>query len=500
MDKIKKSTNQDGPLFLNDHARPRTRRELLGQGFIGGMAMVAGPTLLGGLLGRSPLVHAQALDCGLASSAVASGIPFISIELAGGANIAGSNIMVGGPSGQRDALDSGGYELLGFAPNTQDQTATMDVSGQGLLFQADSAMLRGIRDKASQAALNNTNGCVFCARSANDTDNNPHNPLYGIAKTGTNGDLVTLVGSSNSESGARSASPAYMVDPSIRPTKIDRPSDATGLVDSGRLGDILSMPGDQDRVLATMTALSAMKLDKVREIEAIRETMKCSYIEAANKISKFGNPAALDPFDTDNSTNMVGIFDADNNGRDNMYRKTASVGKLVIEGYAGAGAITIGGYDYHNGTRSTGEIRDFEAGQCIGGLIEFAQRVGTAVAIYLYSDGSVSSDGNLEGGDGRGKGVWRGDNSSTAASAMLVFNPNAMPTMRTHQLGYYDRGGSVNRSALAISDNVSLLTESVVLNYLSLTSQEGKFVEIFPQSALGSDTTLDSYIAFEGLI
>ena len=32
--------------------------------------------------------------------------------------------------------------------------------------------------------------------------------------------------------------------------------------------------------------------------------------------------------------------------------------KLVVEGYAGAGCITIGGYDYHTGERGTGEIRD----------------------------------------------------------------------------------------------------------------------------------------------
>lgn len=497
MTKFNKPIDSKGPLYLQDHGRPRTRRELLGQGFISGLAMVTGPTLLGGLLGRSPSAYAQALDCGIGPSNIASGIPFISIELAGGANIAGGNVMVGGPDGQMDALDASGYEILGFAPNTENDVATLDAAGQGLVFHADSAMLRGIRDKAGQATLDNANGAIFCARSANDTDNNPHNPMYGIAKTGANGDLVTLIGDRNTESGARSQSPPYMVDPTIRPTKVDRPSDATALVDSGRLADILSMPGDQDRVLAAMEALSAMKLDKAKEIQAIRDTMKCSYAQAGDKISKFGSPSALDPFDSDNLTSMVGIFSEGDNGRDNMYRKTASVGKLVIEGFAGAGSITIGGYDYHNGSRSTGEERDFEAGQCIGGLMEFANRVGTPLAIYIYSDGSVSSDGRLEGGGGRGKGIWRGDNSNTAASIMLVFNPGGMPSMITNQLGHYDLTGNVNRRALAISDNVSLLAESVVANFLALSGQTGKFGEIFPDSALGTD--LDPYIAFQAL-
>ena len=32
--------------------------------------------------------------------------------------------------------------------------------------------------------------------------------------------------------------------------------------------------------------------------------------------------------------------------------------KMVINGFAGAGTITMGGYDYHTGDRITGELRD----------------------------------------------------------------------------------------------------------------------------------------------
>ena len=44
-----------------------------------------------------------------------------------------------------------------------------------------------------------------------------------------------------------------------------------------------------------------------------------------------------------------------NFGNDGEFQKTASVMKLVVEGYAGAGTISMGGYDYHTGDRSTGE-------------------------------------------------------------------------------------------------------------------------------------------------
>jgi hypothetical protein len=53
----------------------------------------------------------------------------------------------------------------------------------------------------------------------------------------------------------------------------------------------------------------------------------------------------------------TGIFtDAEfdpNNGRDaSEFRKTAAVMKLVMNGYAGAGTIEMGGYDYHGGARA----------------------------------------------------------------------------------------------------------------------------------------------------
>ena len=93
--------------------------------------------------------------------------------------------------------------------------------------------------KTSAATRANVNGTIFCARSDNDTGNNPHNPMYGINKAGANGDLVALVGSNPSDSGGNSASPMAWIDPAVRPTKVDRPSDATGLVDTGKLVSLL---------------------------------------------------------------------------------------------------------------------------------------------------------------------------------------------------------------------------------------------------------------------
>ena len=104
----------------------------------------------------------------------------------------------------------------------------------GLAFHSDSAFLRGMHGSFKTAGIGaSINGAVIPARSENDTSNNPHNPLYGIQRAGAEGSIVTLIGSQNSDSGGNSMAPAMMINPEFRPTKVDRPSDVTGLVDTG---------------------------------------------------------------------------------------------------------------------------------------------------------------------------------------------------------------------------------------------------------------------------
>lgn len=77
------------------------------------------------------------------------------------------------------------------------------------------------------------------------------------------------------------------------------------------------------------------------------------------------NPASLDPVADPDIVGPAGIFSSSEFSGNREFQKTASVMKLVLEGYAGAGTITMGGYDYHTGERGTGERRDEQAGRCM---------------------------------------------------------------------------------------------------------------------------------------
>jgi hypothetical protein len=530
MAKRRQHFNPDDALRHTDHGRPRSRREFIAQGFRAGCGTLLGTSLYSLLGNRAHAISPNLLDsahtaftsCEL-GAVTGRKIPFICFDLAGGANIAGSNVLVGGPGGQRDALSPQGYSTLGlpadilpFGNNLQSPTGDFTNDSLGLLFHSDSAMLRGILERAS-AVSGLVNGAVIPGRSDNDTGNNPHNPTYGIYRAGLRGQILQLVGSQNSDSGGNSMAPAMMIDPEIRPTKIDRPSDASGLVDVGDLTLLLDNPEDIVSVMESMKRITDFKLDLVNtgindpsdEDKRLKDRLSCEYLRSADTVEKFSSPAALDPSADPAIVGSGGIFSEAEFSGDREFQKTASVMKLVIDGIAGAGTIEMGGYDYHTGDRRTGEERDLRAGRCIGACLEYARLTNTPLMIYVFSDGSVASNGTIEMVNGVGKGVWSGDNSSTAASFFLVFDPAGAPTLmdtagdvlRHQQLGWMRPDASVDTASSPAANNVNLNVEMLILNYMALHGEQNLFAEsgFFPGQGLGSASNRDRLVAFQPL-
>ncbi|HEX5764545.1 MAG TPA: hypothetical protein VFY27_03200 [Woeseiaceae bacterium] len=531
MSRNRKSRHPDAPQFHGDHRRPVTRREFVAQGFLTGSAFALGGGVMS--LFSNPRQAFAALSgdltplltnpCNIATVG-AGKIPFICFDLAGGANIAGSNVLVGKEGGQLDFLSTAGYERLGLpgdmVPGLNDPISGLPYANTdfGLAFHSDSAFLRGMLRSMSPARAANLNGAIIPARSDNDTANNPHNPLYGIAMAGADGSIVKLAGSENTDSGGNSMIPATMMNPEFRPTKVDRPSDVTGLVDTGELVGILG-PDDATAVMESIYRLSDQKMavaetgQQVTAPEVVKEMVRCGYLKAADIADRFGG-IPLDPAEDPMIVGPNGIFtDAEfaAGGADgDEFRKTASIMKLVINGFAGAACIEMGGYDYHGGMRREGEVKDERAGRCMGACIEYAARIGVPLMMYVFSDGSLSSNGAIDtSAEGRGKCEWDSDNSSTAASFFMVYNPNGRAVLRGgtpdqqarhQQIGYMGADASVQRAATPAANNVNLLVNTVVLNYMALHGEEGNFANILPNHGLGDTSLRDSMTAFDAIV
>jgi hypothetical protein len=521
MAKHKQPLHPDAPLLLNSHSRPVTRREMIAQGFKLGTGTVIGGSLLGMLshpayAELSADLQAARAACGIAAQG-AGKIPFICFDLAGGANFAGSNVLVGQRGGQMDFLSAGGYNKQGLPADMAPSASTAGTlvnTSLGLAFHSDSAVLRGINTKVQATTAAGTNGAVIAARSENDTANNPHNPMYGIYKAGAGGSLVDLIGSRNSDSGGNSMAPAMMINLEVRPTKVDNPNDVTGLVDVGDLVNLMSQ-SDIVKTMESVYRISDAKLDAITSLGTTRdaqlkELLRCGYVKSADLADRFGNPNSIDPDADADIVGPTGVFTQAEYDGDGEFRKTASVMKLVVNGYAGAGTITMGGYDYHTGDRSTGEIRDERVGKCIGACLEYAARKGMPIMIYVFSDGSVFSNGMIDNSmAGGGKGVWTGDDQQTACSFFLVYNPGGRPTLmgatadeqaRHQQIGYMRPSGDVETAGSPAANNVNLLVETIILNYMALHGQAGQFPIQFPGHGLGSATMIDRLTAFQPIV
>jgi hypothetical protein len=553
MAKKTKHLHPDEPLRHRDHSRPVTRRDLLKQGFISGTGMVMGGGVFN-MLAYPQYAHALSTDittlagninCTLSATG-AGKIPFITFDLGGGANLAGSNVLVG-TDGQMDALSERGYSKMGLPssmiPGTSsaglsegignavlNPSANSDYTNNelGIKFHQDSPLLFGILERFTSRQAGEVEGSVIPARSDNDTGNNPHNPMYGIAAAGATGGVVTLIGSQNSESGARSMAPASLINPKIRPTKVDRPSDVTGMIDVGDLTGVLNR-NDVRAVMESMTRVSHKKLNSVStqlaQDTAVKDLVRCGYIKSADIAEKFAgvpvDPSKDSRISDQTVARSTGIFSQAEFASSGEFRKTASVMKMVLDGHAGAGSISMGGYDYHTGDRSTGENRDLRAGRCIGACLEYASRLGKPLMIYVYSDGSVASNGALDttadnAGNtgsplgGRGKGEWTGDNSSTACSFFLVFKPGGGISISPgntltdpHQIGRFTSDGSVVTSATPAANNVNLLVNTIVANYMSLNGDMdlannniSQFESLFPNHGLGDVNAIKNLVSF----
>jgi hypothetical protein len=540
MSKKSKALGLHEPLRLQEHSRPRTRREFLAQSFITGSATVVGPSLLAMLAapryaraGLDPDINSLLTPCSISTGA--GKIPFICFDLAGGGNIAGSNVLVGGPKGQLDFLSVAGYAKLGLpgtmVPNPSTTGNFID-SSFGLRYHTDSAHLRGMKIRASAKAMAGTNGTIIPALSQNDTNTNPHNPMYAIYQYGARGGLLNLIGSESSMSGGNSMSPPTMMIAAAQPTKVSSPADTQGLVSTGQLGTLLPHPADVTNVLESMKRISDAKYGAVTayansvpngaalNAAALGTTgiQACGYTKAAYTVDTYSDPGSVNPTLDPLVVGPSGIFSAAEFQANSDYQKTASIMKLVIDGNAAAGTIEMDGFDYHTGDRATGEARDLNLGNCIGACLEYAARKGKPLMIYVFSDGSLFSSGMIDSSvGGRGKGVWTADNQNVAATYFLVYSPTGRPTPAQSnpelslQIGNFNPDGSQNTTGSPAGNNVPNLAQMVVLNYMALHGPNAiaEWPSLYPGpgvtgpnlvNTLGSGTALEPLIAFNPIV
>ena len=444
-------------------------------------------------------------------------LPYLILDGAGGMNIAAGNVLMGyvQGGGQMDYARLGGvydtmdYAKLGVLPASHPSNPANVRSDYGLQFNSLSGILRGIDSilgiPANAAIKARVDGCIFALSTGDDTGNNPLNTMYLIHKAGASGNLVGLIGNRNSTSGGNSAPAVNSIDLSLTPSVITRPEDAAALLSVGALSSTTYLGYDndlaktQDRIRFVMNRLGSMSTARMKDYASldankqIQKIIGCNQQQATDLLKKY-SVAALSPA---NDAAITSAFGATN-------PNLATIMKLILDGMAGAATLVIGGCDYHDGTSTTGDAKDFSIGVMIGQAILAAANKGSSLLLNLISDGSVTSTPTGTPGT-NGKAIWVSDQGRFGASLLIGYKHSFDPTkdapfVTQRQLGNFawaPGGGGVDVAATSFSGNPDVFTDILACNYLSACGKLGDFKKIFGRDPPAG---YQKYIAFQSMV
>ena len=298
----------DEPLRHPDHKKPVTRRDFLAQGFLTGSATVVAPTP-SGLAARIRACGSRALRrTSIRSSASAESLlararsrssastwpvaRVSQVRTCWSAQQGGQldllidcRLLEAGSAGQHDARESR------TRPNFIDTQF-------GLAFHSDSAFLRGMLTRTAATAMANDATARSFRRAPRTTPATTRTIRCTASQApAPSGELLTLIGSQQLGLGRQlDWRPSMMIDPTVRPTKVDRTSDATGLVDTGELGTLLGNQAGHgvghgvDRAHQQDEARHWFNTQLGNPGDAdTKQLTQCGYVKTAYLADKFGN-------------------------------------------------------------------------------------------------------------------------------------------------------------------------------------------------------------------
>lgn len=474
--------NQDVPLWARTgHKKPTTRREFLASGVIPFSAYVMAPQWIS-------MIYSSAAQAQAGCPAPAQfGIPFITINCSGGAGL-GSNFVPTTIDGQ--LLTS--YDKIGLGA-----AATLPIAREfgnvpfagGDAGNEISRILRGMRT-AGGTALANTAFVAACVRSQDDTANNKFALDGMLQKAGLQGSLFPILGTRSSMSGI-SQQPAVF-SPSA-PLYVNT---TASLASALSYSTIINNNLNANQRLNLARLVHGLSSEQNRKIASdaqgteVKKLLDCAGVKNVDNLvlANSGSSATLMP------ANILQIWGGNNNAtnRDNIF---GTITYNVLMGHSGSGTLEIGGCDYHDNSRGTGDNKDQEIGTMIGRVLATAQALQKPVFIYVLSDGAVSSAVSNDP-----TAAWVSDRGESGVAYMLCYKPSGRPVTGggqgvNYMVGSFTNGQTVDTSSNSVvGGDTEKAAASVVANWLSASGQ----LSLVSQATNGKITTaeIDRIIKF----
>lgn len=132
---------------------------------------------------------------------------------------------------------------------------------------------------------------------------------------------------------------------------------------------------------------------------------------------------------------------------------------------AGPIGLNMGGFDYHDGTRSTSDFRDFAAGVFLGKILNSALKLGPAF-ISVTTDGGISSGNSDIAGGG-----WIADNPSNSTQLFFIVDPTNSFSYKNYFIGAFNENQIVDDSSIA-ANSTEKAAAIVVCNYMKFNGNK----------------------------
>jgi hypothetical protein len=447
-------------IFPHLHERPLlSRRDLLGAGIISFAAAMTLPSLLDLLLSSNA---AYAKDIGCPVGNTTGLIPLITLNLSGGAALSANWL----------PMDKGmqllpSYDKMGLG-NPSNLTVEK-IMGANFAGGGVSKFLTGLK-AAAPTALLKTSFVGVPVQSRDDSGANKFDITGMAAKAGYAGGMLPNLGRQNTPTGTKNDF-AYVKPPTpLAVGSFNDLASALGVAGSlSQLNDsqktrmfkmIQDLNSAQSRTLAAASGGSEMGL----LVECASQNNHKMSSQSSGAISPLANAA------------FAAIWGINNNTAANSQSMVfASMVYNALKGNAGTVNLEIGGYDYHNNTRTTGDQKDQEAGTVVGQILESAALLKTKVFIVVTSDGAVSSAVSSAN-----TSPWVSDRGSAGSAYMLGFDPKQAPETSGSQLGRFTVGQTADETFLTGS-SPELAAAGIFANYLSFSSRLQLFEPTLPR-------------------
>lgn len=459
--------NNGQEVFPDLHNKPMvSRRDFLSAGLIPFAATMVMPSLLDILL-RSNIAEAQeTLSCPEGNSTGL--VPLITLNLSGGAALTANWV----PRDQGlELLPSYDKMGLGSPGNLTIETAM----GASFAGNNVSRFLVGLKNNAP-TAMARTKFVGVPVRSRDDSSVNKFDISGMAAKAGYAGGFLPNLGRQATATGTKNDF-AFVKPPT--PLSVGSFNDLSAALGVSRSLNQLSKSQKASlfKMINGLNTAQARKLASVSGGKEMASLVKCaadSNFKITSKADTGISPLSDPSFATVWNINQ-------NTGANTQDMVFASMVYNCLKGNSGTANLEMGGYDYHNGTRTSGDNKDEQAGDVVGKILESAAVLGTKVFVVVTSDGAVVSAVSEAV-----TSPWLSDRGSAGASYMLAFDPakvqpaNGTTFDKNSQLGYFNNGQAADESFLT-GGSPEMAAAAIFANYLSFSGKVNLFESTIPR-------------------